>query len=137
MHDGAKTILIVEDDADFRMTLQEVLEQEGYPVAAAQHGKEALDYLSHSPAPGLILLDLMMPVMDGWQFREEQARDPRLASIPVLVMTAFRDREMFLYSTGVIFKPVDLPSLLLHIERLVGPPPSDVPANGSGPTMID
>jgi CheY-like chemotaxis protein len=82
-------VLVVEDDQDVRTSLVQVLEGEGYVVSAAENGREALDML-RAPAqlPELILLDLMMPVMNGRHFLEEQSRDPRLAPIPVLVMTA-------------------------------------------------
>src|SRR5579862_4602951 len=65
-------ILIVDDDPDIRDSLKEVLEDEGYEVNGVANGREALDYLRKSPRPCVILLDLMMPVMDGWQFRREQ-----------------------------------------------------------------
>ena len=74
-NDGGETcsgILIVDDDPDIRDSLKEVLEDEGYEVNGVANGREALDYLRKSPRPCVILLDLMMPVMDGWQFRKEQ-----------------------------------------------------------------
>ena len=82
-------ILIVEDAIDIRQLLQQLFELEGYTVDVASNGMEALTLLqSQSELPRVILLDLMMPVMDGFQFRELQVKDPRLASIPVLLMTA-------------------------------------------------
>src|SRR4051794_28574938 len=85
---SSKLILVVDDDPDLRDTLGQILEDEGYSVAAASNGREALAYLRERPAPSLILLDLMMPVMDGWQFRSEQRLDSVLAKIPVLVISA-------------------------------------------------
>jgi CheY-like chemotaxis protein len=108
-------ILIVEDDAELRASLADLLQDEGYQVAGAANGQEALKYLSQWPAPCLILLDLMMPVMNGWEFREKQQQDPALAAIPVAVVTGVRDgqRQMQnLNAVGYFQKPVDLPALL-------------------------
>ena len=80
-------ILIVEDDFDIREALTQILEEEGYAVREAANGREALDVAARE-LPSLILLDLMMPVMNGWQFRAEQIKDPRLAPVPVLVISA-------------------------------------------------
>ena len=77
-------ILVVDDDPDIRDSLREVLEDEGYGTSCVANGREALDFLRSGKRPCVILLDLMMPVMDGWQFLEEQKRDPALAAIPVL-----------------------------------------------------
>src|SRR5262245_34872901 len=81
-------VLIVDDDYDIRATLHEILSDEGYDVASSANGFEALQALRSGTAPCLILLDLMMPVMDGWQFRAQQLSDPTLASIPVVVLSA-------------------------------------------------
>jgi CheY-like chemotaxis protein len=108
-------ILIVEDDPELRASLADLLQDEGYQVAGAANGQEALKYLSQWPAPCLILLDLMMPVMNGWEFREKQQQDPALAAIPVAVVTGVRDgqRQMqTLNAVGYFQKPVDLPALL-------------------------
>src|SRR5262245_62556418 len=87
--DRSETVLLVEDDFDLRDALVPILEYEGHHVVSAANGKEALDRLHAMPAaPSLILLDLMMPVMGGEEFRAEQLRDPRLASIPVVVVSA-------------------------------------------------
>src|SRR5690242_9166848 len=89
MHGGVSTsLLVVEDDRDVRDSLVEHLRDRGCDVVAAWNGQEALAHLRGNALPDLILLDLMMPVMDGWQFRVEQKRDPQLASIPVLAMSA-------------------------------------------------
>ena len=80
---------MVDDDPDIRDSLREVLEDEGYEVACVGNGREALDHLkTASPRPCVILLDLMMPVMDGWQFRREQKQDADIADIPLVVITA-------------------------------------------------
>jgi CheY-like chemotaxis protein len=108
--DNAK-LLIVEDDDNARMALGDILDYEGYPVAMCCNGKEALDYLHSRPLPALIILDLQMPVMNGWQFCHECRRDVELASVPVVVITAFQspgDLEV----DAVIKKPIDIEHLL-------------------------
>ncbi|HEY7370976.1 MAG TPA: response regulator [Polyangia bacterium] len=87
MSSGA--ILIVDDDNDVRSALSEMLEEEGFSVEGAHNGREALARLRDSTVhPAVILLDLMMPGMDGWDFRSEQMRDPKLATVPVVVVSA-------------------------------------------------
>src|SRR5262249_1755713 len=81
-------VLVVDDDSDIRGALCELLEDEGYRVVAASNGEEALVYLNSRERPCVILLDLMMPVMDGWEFRRQQQKDPRWSQIPVVVITA-------------------------------------------------
>lgn len=80
--------MIVDDDKDVREAVHELLEASGYQVRACQNGTEALELISSGPRPCLILLDLMMPVSDGWKFREAQRRVPELLEIPILVMSA-------------------------------------------------
>ena len=82
-------ILVVEDDASTRSALCDLLQLEGYKVESVCDGVDALDYVHRHPMPCLIILDLMMPRMDGWRFRSEQKRDPDLAKCPVLVVSAF------------------------------------------------
>jgi CheY-like chemotaxis protein len=132
-------VLIVEDDADYRMTLQEVLADEGYRIVGAADGKEGLAYLQGSPAPRLILLDLMMPVMDGWQMLAELKRTPALGAIPVVVMTAFRDQNLTVDGAELMSKPIDLKDLLALVERVVGrPPQADAdPGAVKEPLMVD
>lgn len=86
--DSEKKLLLVEDDELVRRALQMVLEWEGYHVDCAVNGQEALDLLHTGSRPSLILLDIMMPVLDGEQFRRAQMDDPELASIPVIVVSA-------------------------------------------------
>ena len=81
-------VLIVDDDHDMRSALSETLEMEGHQTACVSNGQEALDHLRTGDAPCLILLDLMMPVMNGWQFRERQLENRALAGIPLVVITA-------------------------------------------------
>jgi CheY-like chemotaxis protein len=87
-----RRVLIVEDDDEIRESLADVLEDQGYSVAATANGVEALEALrAGGPRPCLIFLDLMMPLMDGRGFRDDQLRDDELAAIPVVVISAFRD----------------------------------------------
>jgi CheY-like chemotaxis protein len=115
-------ILVVEDDIAIRQTLAELLADEGFEVACASNGAEALDHLSCSAAPSLILLDLAMPVMDGWKFRSAQREDPRLARIPTVVVSASHsaDRRCVeeLAPDAFLAKPFDLDSLMSTIHRL-------------------
>jgi CheY-like chemotaxis protein len=117
-------ILVVEDDRDIRESLVEVLEDAGYRVSSAGDGRQALEVLEAAPErPALILLDLMMPVMNGFQFREEQLARPHLAEVPVLVITAdanAKARAGILKAAGLLQKPVKIQPLLEHIATLVG-----------------
>jgi len=124
----AKLILIVEDDLDVSRLLAEILEAEGYRTATAANGCEALNHLrKNSHYPDLILLDMMMPVMDGWKFREEQQKLPALASIPVLTVTAdgdARGKAASIQAAGYLSKPLQIDSLLDEVERICGLPDS-------------
>ena len=111
-------ILVVDDDPDIRDSLREVLEDEGYEVATVGNGREALDYLKQaSPRPCVILLDLMMPVMDGWQFRREQKLHPEIAEIPLVVITATGKRPVLIDAAELVMKPLDLTRLFQSVER--------------------
>jgi CheY-like chemotaxis protein len=116
-------ILVVEDDEDAREAMVALLELKGYQAVPAGNGKEALDYLRRAPVPDLIILDLWMPVMDGWQFRSEQVRDPRLAEIPVIVVTALSDRAD-VDADEIIIKPVDVDRLLKTVGHYCRREPS-------------
>lgn len=119
----AKLILIVEDDADLAQSVAEVLESEGYRTAIATNGQEALDRLTRSNRPDLILLDLMMPVMDGWQFREQQRKAPSMASIPVVAVTAdddARGKAAAINAAGHVAKPVTVQKLISTVEHVCG-----------------
>jgi len=113
----AADILVVDDDPDIRDSLREVLEEEGYAVACVGNGREALDYLHREPRPRVILLDLMMPIMDGWQFRREQKKDPVIADIPLIVITATGKRPVLIDAEELVMKPLDLGRLFEAIER--------------------
>lgn len=116
---GRKAILIIDDDEAVREALAMVLADEGHSVATAVNGLEGLRYLkAASERPDLILLDVMMPLMDGYQFRAEQRKDPAIASIPVLVLTAgtAEARLSLMEANGYLRKPINLLSLLAIVE---------------------
>ena len=110
------TVLVVEDDLDVRQALIEVVVEHGFEAVGARDGAEALILLARATElPCLILLDLMMPVMDGISFREAQRRDPRLAPIPVVVLSAYRDVERHassLDAVSVLRKPPSVRELV-------------------------
>jgi CheY-like chemotaxis protein len=114
-------VMVVEDDAETRELIAEVLRDDGYAVLTAANGAEALASLRAGlPPPTLILLDLMMPVMSGWQFLDERAGDQTLARIPVLVLSADPTRQLA-SSRGVVAvvgKPFDLPRLLKLVRAV-------------------
>ena len=119
--------MVVEDDADIREGLSALLDAEGYPVLLAGDGREALDVLSNgNPAPGLILLDLMMPRMNGWQFLEAVKDAPRAARIPIVVMSAYRENDRRISDAALdrrvafLRKPVDVKLLLKLIQHYCG-----------------
>ncbi len=110
-------IVIVDDDTDVREALGEVLAEEGYATRLFESGRAALQYLRAGSPPSLILLDLMMPEMSGWQFREEQLKDERLRDIPVVVITASRYGAGSIEAREVLFKPVGLGELVDAVHR--------------------
>jgi signal transduction histidine kinase len=113
-------ILLVEDDAAIRGALADLLRREGSLVTAVAHGREALAYLRRSAAPDLILLDLMMPVMDGWEFRVEQKRDPLLAGIPVIAMSADPSaKARAIAADAYVGKPIDFDELVRRIRTVL------------------
>jgi len=114
-------ILVVEDDAAIRKALAALLEAEGYHVQCAGDGREALARLRQPPHPRVILLDLSMPVMDGWQFRSVQRQSPSLADIPVILLSAEDDlpeTAAFLGVADYSRKPIDFGGLLQAIRSL-------------------
>jgi CheY-like chemotaxis protein len=110
------TVFVVEDDVDTRDMMGRFLELEGFKVEVAANGKQALERLNAGIHPCVILLDLMMPVMDGWQFRSQQIRDAALASIPVIVVSAAgKERIADIEANAYLSKPVDLEQLLAQV----------------------
>jgi len=117
-------ILIVDDHDDVREALVAVLEAEGYATAAAVNGAEALEYLHSVPVrPCLILLDLMMPVMDGSEFRERQLAERELATIPVIIVSAYGQRTQgrALGAVAYVPKPIDVERLMNVVRLHCGP----------------
>ena len=112
-------VLVVDDEDDVRSAVEEILQSEGYPTVGACNGAEALELLRMNIGmPRLILLDLMMPVMDGWAFSEEIGKNPELAGIPILVVTAFSNRtKAFPRAQGIIKKPVDVELLIQLVKQ--------------------
>jgi CheY-like chemotaxis protein len=111
-------VLIVEDDADLRDMMAQLLMLEGYQTETASNGREALQYLENGDRPDLILLDLMMPIMDGWEFRRRQMGDPRLSSVPVVVLSALDpSRAVDLNGAAFLKKPLDFDRLLELVRR--------------------
>lgn len=130
----AKTILVVDDDPDTRELLSEVLVGEGYEVHVARDGRHAFQVLAHIGTPDLILLDYLMPVMNGSHFLARKRRNPRLRSIPVVLLSAWtrawsatrRD------AIEVLSKPVDLVRLLALVQRIcAGQSPVSSPARAT------
>ena len=107
------TILVVEDEEHARSFLTEILNFEGFKALGFANGAEALDYLLTSAAPCLIVLDILMPVMDGRQFRAAMLQQPRFAEIPVVVVTALDSSAAGdLQAISVLRKPLDIGALL-------------------------
>jgi CheY-like chemotaxis protein len=124
----ARLILVIDDDPDIRDTLSDVLADAGFIVSTAANGREALRALRQGLSPALILLDVMMPVMDGWQFREEQLRTPELARIPVVLLSAHsnvRDMVERTRPSGVLKKPLRLKELLAMLKSALAAPAPD------------
>jgi CheY-like chemotaxis protein len=120
-----RAVMIVDDDDAIREALEDVLSDEGYDVVGVSDGQQALDYLladlHPEKRPSAILVDLWMPVMDGWKFLDALLEDPRLSRIPLVVLTAARDqRARDLRVAEVLTKPVQLQQVLGALERLTG-----------------
>ena len=116
-------VLVVEDDPDLLAALAGALEEEGFGVTRARHGLDALGQLRSGCHPCVILLDLMMPIMNGWQFRHEQRQDRDLARIPVVVVSAKTDSAQhaaWLEADAYLEKPLSLGRLLEIVNRFCG-----------------
>jgi DNA-binding response OmpR family regulator len=112
-------VLIIEDDSEIREDLAEILSEEGFQVATAANGADGLRQLRQEPCC-VVLLDLMMPVLDGWGFRAQQTKDPTIAAVPVLVVSGASDvpqRARALNAAGYLRKPFGLDELV----KAVGP----------------
>ncbi len=121
---SSQGVLVIDDDADIRGALVGVLEEQGYHAISASNGLEALEVLRILPTPpSVILLDLMMPVMDGWQFCAEQRQDPLLSKIPVVVVSAHGNVEAEasqVSASAYLRKPFLIQDLLHTIAKVCG-----------------
>jgi CheY-like chemotaxis protein len=123
------SVLVVEDNDDIRQAIGQILENEGYDVALAEDGERALELLGHLPRPCLLLVDLIMPGVDGWQLLGMLSQNDRLATIPIVVMSAAIDAKTALVHP-TLKKPIDLEILLRIVRehccghRNPGPPPA-------------
>jgi CheY-like chemotaxis protein len=120
---SVQSVVVVEDDPDIREAICEMLEFEGYPVVAFENGKEALERLHESNNPGLILLDLMMPVMNGVQFLRARQADEALADIPCFVVSAVGKQKEIIRegAQGFLRKPVDASDILRVVRAHLHP----------------
>jgi CheY-like chemotaxis protein len=110
------TVLIVDDEQDLRETLREAFEDEGYSVAVAGDGVEAMQQLARIAKPTAVILDMIMPVMDGHQVWDAMQRDPQLVKIPVIVTTSDPSRAP--PGVTILRKPVDLGALIDTVKLL-------------------
>jgi CheY-like chemotaxis protein len=117
-------ILVVDDDDDFRETVAEVLTEAGYPVEQAENGEKALERIREEQ-PGVVLLDLKMPVLDGWGVMERMRQDPRSAAVPILILSAygFEWESELTGAQGYIPKSVGMDEILERVRKAAGPPP--------------
>ena len=112
-------ILIVDDDPNLQRLMTKFLKLEGFSSIPAANGREALEYLRAGGSASVILLDLRMPVMDGWAFRKEQQSDPGLAEIPVVVLTGIEGEHMLELDVAAAFhKPVSFIEIVGVVRRL-------------------
>src|SRR5258706_9883449 len=105
------SVLVVEDDEDIRQAIGDILEAEGYEVALAENGQHPLELLSELQRPCLLLVDLIMPKMDGWELLKALSRNDRLATIPLVVISA-ANRPAHMAGHALIKKPID-PDIML------------------------
>jgi len=109
-------VLVVDDDQGALEALTDILQYEGYTVIRAENGLQALQRLREAPKINLIILDLLMPVMDGWEFRSRQKQDPETADVPVLVVTAI-GATAGIDAVDILHKPIDVDALLRTVAR--------------------
>ncbi len=112
-----KKILVIEDDPNIREVLKLALDFEGYEVVTAQNGKEGIEKLDKNPTAGLILLDLMMPVMNGWEFVDELKSRNQLGNVPIIVVSAYSERAKSIECSDFVLKPLELDSLLQSVKK--------------------
>jgi CheY-like chemotaxis protein len=118
------SVLVVDDDADVRDILSIALETSGYPTSVAVHGQDALAKLTTIERPCLMLVDLMMPVMDGAELMVRLRREPTTAAIPIVVISAFDRPAADAQPDAYLRKPINLDDLLAVVARFCGAPPA-------------
>jgi signal transduction histidine kinase len=115
-----KRVLLADDDASVRVTLTEVLREEGYAVEAVENGQQALDALRRVPRPDIVVLDVHMPVLNGWEFRVRQRADPLIASVPVIALSGDGSPEAeAIDADAYVAKPASVAALLDAIQRIL------------------
>lgn len=131
-------VLVVEDDDEVRSMMELLLKSHGYDVTTARNGREALDAMRRQ-RPCLVLLDIHMPLMTGWEFRERQLEDPDLAGVPVICITALFDPEDVVRRLKIpcLAKPAHFPSVLHEVEAACGPASKGVHIGSTGGHQAD
>jgi CheY-like chemotaxis protein len=119
-HLNNKCLLVIEDNKEIQDSLKMALEAEGYKVFTADNGKEGLEILEKIPTPCMILLDLMMPIMNGWEFVDAISKDLMLSTIPIVVVSAYGDKKGTPKTEDYIQKPIDLDALLNTVSKHCG-----------------
>jgi len=115
----AASVLVVDDDPNLVRLMAKFLKLEGFAPVTAGNGQEALDYLRGGGEARVILLDLRMPVMDGWKFRREQKQDPGIAGIPIVVLSGLETERVHELDAAASFhKPVSFPEVVVVLRRL-------------------
>lgn len=117
---SSDVVLLVDDDADIRAVISLVLDVRGFTVVSLANGREALEWLRSEGRACVILLDLMMPELNGWEFRQLQVQDPELADIPVVILSGvgrLEDEADVLRAEAILPKPVDLAELTETVAR--------------------
>jgi CheY-like chemotaxis protein len=118
-----KIVMVIDDDEDVREVLRDFIEDLGYRPVVAANGQEGLEVIRElDEPPCVILLDLMMPIMDGWQFLEVVSADASLAGIPIVISTSAPDRAPS--GPKVLAKPVDLEDFVAELRQLCGGTPA-------------
>ena len=118
-NDIEKLVLIVDDEEMNLIVLSKILQRAGYEVATATNGQEAINRIKQGPVPGIILMDLMMPIMSGWDATQVLKEDPNTSTIPVIAVTALsseRDSTLEFGFNGFCPKPIDFNNLIRMIE---------------------
>jgi DNA-binding response OmpR family regulator len=125
--DHSQTVLVVDDDDDIVETLSLLLDWRGYRTVSASNGQQALEALETDPTIDLVLLDLMMPDVDGVEFRRRQLASPEIAGVPVILLSGggdAREAAITLHAAGYLVKPVGIDQLLAAVRAVLPPRPS-------------